>query len=392
MIKKKLVFGALCIAMQSCILFPSLAGEWRGDASSGWRYQTDGGDFMGEGWLRDTDGRWYYLDADGYMKSNAVTPDGCVTGADGAWRSEFGKRGDRAVSPWFYQTLLGRGMDVTWSEFRKQTNTYNEQMVADFKQAGVDHVRIRVKDDVSEELLKALDEQIDACLRHGVIPILAYQGHAFKEEPSQEAMNHATEWWRTMAVHFKDISHLLSFDLLIECSDELNKQPDTLNQYYEQTVAAIRETNPDRIIMISPRLRSDPFYLHELKIPSEHNGYLMAEWHFYASGPDMENEKKRWTVGTDEEKQLILDKINTALAWQEQTGIPTWVGAWMPGNFNKGDDYSIEEETAFAAYMTSALSGAGIPFAVNADTKYYDAAGNTWIPGMLPVVQAIFER
>lgn len=57
-------------------------------------------------------------------------------------------------------------------------------------------------------------------------------------------------------------------------------------------------TNPDRIIMISPRLRSDPNYLQ--KIPSAHNGYLMAEW-------------------------------------QNQTGIPTWVGAWMPGNYNKGD-------------------------------------------------------
>ena len=70
--------------------------------------------------------------------------------------------------------------------------------------------------------------------------------------------------------------------------------------------------------------------MSELKIPSAHNGYLMAEWHFYASGPDKINEKKLWTTGTDAEKKLITDKIQTALAWQQQTGIPTWVGAWMP--------------------------------------------------------------
>ena len=69
--------------------------------------------------------------------------------------------------------------------------------------------------------------------------------------------------------------------------------------------------------------------MSELKIPSAHNGYLMTEWHFYASGPDKINEKKLWTTGTDAEKKLITDKIQTALAWQ-QTGIPTWVGAWMP--------------------------------------------------------------
>ena len=45
----------------------------------------------------------------------------------------------------------------------------------------------------------------------------------------------------------------------------------------------------------------------------------MAEWHFYASGPDKINEKKLWTTGTDAEKKLITDKIQTALAWQQQT-------------------------------------------------------------------------
>ena len=178
---------------------------------------------------------------------------------------------------------------------------------------------------------------------------------------------------------------------MIESSDAINKLPDTLNEMYEQTVAEIRKTNPDRIIMISPRLRSDPNYLSELKIPSAHNGYIMAEWHFYASGPDKTNEKKLWTTGTDAEKKLITDKIQTALAWQQQTGIPTWVGAWMPGNYNKGNTYSVEEQTVFAGFMTKALSDAGIPFAVNADTKYYNAAENTWISSMQPVFKTIFQ-
>ena len=85
------------------------------------------------------------------------------------------------------------------------------------------------------------------------------------------------------------------------------------------------------------------------------------------------------------------DKIQTALAWQQQTGIPTWVGAWMPGNYNKGNAYSVEEQTVFAGFMTKALSDAGIPFAVNADTKYYNAAENTWISSMQPVFKTIFQ-
>ena len=63
----------------------------------------------------------------------------------------------------------------------------------------------------------------------------------------------------------------------------------------------------------------------------------------------------------------------------------------MPGNYNKGNSYSVRDQVAFASFMTSALSAAKIPFAVNADTKYYDAANNTWIADMQPVVQAIYQ-
>ena len=48
-------------------------------------------------------------------------------------------------------------------------------------------------------------------------------------------------------------------------------------------------------------------------------------------------------------------------------------------------------QTVFAGFMTKALSDAGIPFAVNADTKYYNAAENTWISSMQPVFKTIFQ-
>ena len=62
----------------------------------------------------------------------------------------------------------------------------------------------------------------------------------------------------------------------------------------------------------------------------------------------------------------------------------------MPGNYNKGNSYPVEEQAVFAAYMTSALTEADIPFVVNADTKYYDAAQQQRMTDMLPVVNAFF--
>lgn len=387
---KKLFAGTILASVQVMTTMTVFASGWS-QVSGKWKYVKEDQSCIKNQWYQDQDNSWYYFDSNGFMESNAMTPDGYVVGDNGIWIQGLGKSQDQAVSPWMYQALLGKGMDVTWAEFRKQANTYHLQMVKDFKQAGVDHVRIRVKDEISDELLTALEQQVSDCLANGIIPVIAYQAHEFKENPNAATMNHVTEWWTQMAEHFKNASHLVSFDLMIESSDAINKQPEVLNQMYENTVHAIRKSNPDRIIMISPRLRSDPNYLHELKIPSDHNGYLMAEWHFYASGPDKTNEKKKWTTGTEAEKKLIQDKINTALAWQKATGIPTWVGAWMPGNYNKGNNYSINEQVGFASYMTSALTSAGIPFAVNADTKFYDAANSTWIPFIQPVFHAIFQ-
>lgn len=298
--------------------------------------------------------------------------------------------GSTPISPWDYQNLLGRGVDVDWSGNRRGKQYYNVQAVKDFKSAGVSHVRIRMIDDANEELLAGLDKQILDCLENGLIPVIAYHGGDFETNPSQESLQRTVDWWKTVANRYKDYSHLLAFDLIIEVSDALNKQPEILNEFYEQAVTEIRKTNPTRIIMISPRLRSDASYLQELKVPTMHNGYLMAEWHFYASGPSREVERKLWTTGTAAEKQLILDKIGIALNWQKQTGIPTWVGAWMPGNYNEGNTYTIDEQVIFADFMTQSLTEANIPFAVNSDTKFYDRETNQWISEMQPVFHTIF--
>lgn len=295
------------------------------------------------------------------------------------------------ISPAKYQEMLGKGMDVDWSKTGAGRKNYSEAAVKNFKKANIQHVRIRVKDSASEELYKSLDKQINDCINNGLIPVLAYQANEFKNSVSEDSMAKAVAWWKETAEHYKDYSYLLSFDLLIECSDALNKQPEKLNEYFEKAVSEIRVSNPQRILIMSPRVRSDAAYLSDLKIPTKANGYMMAEWHFYASGPSPDNPRKLWTTGTKKEKSLINEKINLALSWQKETGIPTWVGAWMAENYNDGNDYSIKQQVNFAHYMVTQLEAAKIPFAVNSDTKFYNRETNTWVKKMLPLRYCIYS-
>lgn len=300
--------------------------------------------------------------------------------------------GEQPISPWDYQKLLGKGMDVDWCKTSQGMKNYSSIACKNFKMSGISHVRIRIKNYVSDKLFKSLDKQIDDCLQNGLIPIIAYQAKEFKNSPTEENIQKVTEWWSTVANRYKDKSYFLAFDLLIEATDALNKQPEKLNEIYSRIVPEIRKTNPERIIMISPRLCSDAAYLHELKIPEGHNGYLMAEWHFYAAGPSKTTERKLWTTGTDAEKKLITDKIQLALEWQQENHVPVWVGAWMAGNYNDGNDYTVQEQVNFATFMTEQLTKAEIPFAVNSDTKFYDRQKNIWIENLQPVFEAIYGK
>lgn len=53
-------------------------------------------------------------------------------------------------------------MDVDWSKTQKGKENYNLKVVQDFEDAGVNHVRIRIKDKADNDLFVALDEQMPA--------------------------------------------------------------------------------------------------------------------------------------------------------------------------------------------------------------------------------------
>ena len=50
-----------------------------------WRYIAKDGYYAANGWQQDTDGRWYYFDMAAYMVADDYTPDGYYVDASGAW-------------------------------------------------------------------------------------------------------------------------------------------------------------------------------------------------------------------------------------------------------------------------------------------------------------------
>jgi len=292
-------------------------------------------------------------------------------------------------------SMLGKGFDVAWSEFSKYINNHHEQKVIDIAEAGFTSVRIRVNKPAGEDLFSHLDEHINQCLKHGLIPILAFHGHDAEEGTDmEEAKAQTAQWWRIVAEHYKDYSDRLVFNLFVELNGNLKKDHELLNEFYAAVIPAIRESNPYRILIVPPVGLSKPANLQYIQLPDDSDSFIMMEWHCYAAGPALSG-NKQWTIGTPEERQLVLNHFNAATDYMNQTGRSTWLGAWMAGNYNKGNEYDVPAQVQFATFFVREMAKIGVPWCINTDDKFYDYINLKWYPegeyGGIPVRDVILD-
>ena len=160
--------------------------------------------------------------------------------------------------------------------------------------------------------------------------------------------------------------------MLIESSGTIKDHLKVLDRIYSQTIGEIRRIDPHRLIFITPAYTSSPFHLNELNVTND--GYTLVEWHIYASGPK----------GCSYNESYIEEATSTAFTWSKRKGIPTWLGAWRPNFYPKGERRNgrplcpMVLQLNFTRAMVSALSRAGIPYDINSDVHFFDIANLTW--------------
>ena len=281
------------------------------------------------------------------------------------------------IEPAQYQDMLGRGVDVEWWTDGNDYSSYDwDEILSDYSDAGIQHVRITLENDVLTDYdFDRLDRQVNACLRYNIVPIIAFHPRFVHGGQPVLYRNRLTSWWRIMAEHYRGYPARLSFDILIEPNSSMFATTALLNDFYEDCVSVIRVSNPYRILFIAPTYNSDPMYLRHLRIPSRHNGYLMAEWHFLSQA-NYERAWYNWQHRRAYEERWINQRVQAAIAWQRATGIYTWVGGWATGAWYATGYNAMQE--AYTDFLCRALTAARIPFAVRGFSRYYNPAARAW--------------
>ena len=65
-------------------LGPGVTDGWE-PVDTGWKFKQEDGTYLTNSWKQDPDGKWYYLNEDGWMLKDTTTPDGYYVDANGIW-------------------------------------------------------------------------------------------------------------------------------------------------------------------------------------------------------------------------------------------------------------------------------------------------------------------
>jgi endoglucanase len=189
--------------------------------------------------------------------------------------------------------------------------------------------------------------------------------------------------WQQLAAHYQNHSGDLFFELLNEPNGLLAS--DLWNQYLQEAIAVIRQTNPGRIIIVGPTFWYYIGALNTLELPA-HDKSLIVAVHYYNpfqfthQGAEWVPGSDAWLgtkwSGTSAERQAVLQDFSTAVAWGKAHNRPLNVGEF--GAYSKADMPSRALWTEFVARTAEANGMSWHYWEFIAGFGVYNSAANDW--------------
>lgn len=232
------------------------------------------------------------------------------------------------------------------------------------REAGFDTVRIPIRWSahadqnppykIDDDFFIRVDHVVNKALEQSLIVVINIHHY---EEIMQDPMKHEERFialWRQIAEHYKDYPENLYFELLNEPSGVLTS--DIWNELLANAIRIIRETNPERKIVVGPVDWNSVHRLKDLMIP-EVDENIIVTFHLYTpfefthQGAEWVSPSppvgRKW-FGTEAEKKQIRDELDVAVQWSMKHGsITLLLGEF--GAYSKADMSSRIRWTYFVA-------------------------------------------
>ncbi len=282
------------------------------------------------------------------------------------------KPGSAQPDPFKMNTLLGRGVNLgnaldAPSEGEWGVVLENEHFDL-IKQAGFNSIRLPVRWSahsmtnppytIDPKFMQRVDWAISNSLSRNLPVILDIHhfNEAYADPNSQKEKFRAL--WKQIAEHYKKYPDILLFELFNE--PKRNLTDEIWNTYIKEALPIVRQSNPNRTIVIGPGDNNTVAHLKALEIPKDDRNIIVTIHYYFPlefthQGADWLTKPKadpqswlgtKWT-GTDAEKKAVTDEFDTAAAWAKANNRPMNLGEF--GSYEKADMESRARWTKFVA-------------------------------------------
>ena len=245
---------------------------------------------------------------------------------------------------------------------------------------------------LDSDFLARVEEVVDSALAANLRVILDLhhysdtQGNIFAQ-PAEQTQRF-TEIWRQIAQRFASYNDdSLWFELLNEPHENLTHQ--NLLDVINPALAAVRDTNPTRPVVIGGENFSNINTLEDLPLPND--AYIIATFHYY--DPFLFTHQGAFfinpvpPVGVDfteaDREQLALD-VEKAQNFMQNTGIPLFLG-----EFGAFDTISITDRAEYYQAVSSSFNAIdidGCPWAYTNTFPMRDPVTNRWFEELLSAI------
>ncbi|MBN1813253.1 MAG: glycoside hydrolase family 5 protein, partial [Anaerolineae bacterium] len=319
-----------------------------------------------------------------------------------------------AVDAYERNARLGRGVNLGNALEAPQEGEWGVVLQEEYfdliAEAGFDSVRIPIRWSAHAEpdapytidpvFFMRVDWAVDQALSRGLLVVLNIHHYEEIMENPQGQRERFLALWEQIASHYQGYSLDLLFELLNEPMGELTE--DLWNEMLGEALDVVRQTNPQRDIIVGPVNWNSLYALHGLELPEDR--HIIVAFHSYDpfefthQGAEWVSGSEAW-LGTTWEGSLAQERAITrafdlAAVWAEAHDRPLTLGEF--GAYSKADMESRALWTAFVARQAEARGMSWAYWEFCAGFGVYDASRRTWNEPILEALllsrATLFER
>ncbi|HTL17408.1 MAG TPA: glycoside hydrolase family 5 protein [Patescibacteria group bacterium] len=294
---------------------------------------------------------------------------------------------------------LGRGVNILgydpiWRE-RDQAR-FKEKHFVLLKEAGFNSVRVNLHPfafmsatnnwRLPESWIQVLNWVLVNADKQGLAVILDLHEYGVMGDDPAANQIRFLSFWRQIAQRYRGSPSSVMFELLNEPSH--NMTPELWNGYLKDALAIIRESAPQKTVIVGPAFWNSIDHLKELELPDDSN--LIVTVHYYQpmdfthQGAPWADRKDKLGVswkGAKKELQAIDRDFDKAVSWAQEHHRPIFLGEF--GSYDKAPMDSRARYTAAVARGAEKRGWSWAYWQFDSDFILYDMTKDVWVNSIL---------